>query len=71
MRSGFLDINILARLRRPDGAERVPMVRRGKRDYVDVLIVQKLPDIGIAFDGVPGVVRLLNSCTQNGAVHIT
>ena len=45
VRRGLLDVDVLAGLERPDGGERVPVVRRGDDDGVDVLVVEHAPQI--------------------------
>ena len=44
-RCGLLDVDVLAGLQRPDGGERVPVVRRRDHDGVDVLVVEHPPQI--------------------------
>src|SRR5207245_9956542 len=41
----LLDVDVLARLAGPDGHQRVPVVRSGDRDGVEVLVLQGLADI--------------------------
>ena len=41
----LLDVDVLAGLAGPDGHQRVPVVRRGDRDGVDVLVVERLADV--------------------------
>src|SRR5216117_2146084 len=41
----LLDVNVLAGLARPDGHQRVPVVRRRDRDDVHVLVFEDLADI--------------------------
>ena len=36
----LFDVDVFAGLASPDGAERMPMVRRGDRDDVDVFVVE-------------------------------
>ena len=48
---GLLDIDVLAGLGRPDGHQRVPVVRRGDGDGVQRLVFQRLADVGHAFAG--------------------
>ena len=45
VRCGLLDVDVLAGLQRPDGGERVPVVRRRDHDGVDVLVVEHPPEI--------------------------
>ena len=45
MRDGLLDVDILARLHGPDAGQRMPVVRRGDADGVDVLRLQQLADV--------------------------
>src|SRR5262249_12478998 len=45
VRRGLLALHVLAVLHRPHGHERVPVVRRGDRDDVDVLVGDNLPDV--------------------------
>ena len=40
MRRGLLDVHVLASLQRPDRGERVPVIRRGNHDGVDVPVVE-------------------------------
>ncbi len=48
VRSGLFDVNVFTRLAGPDGRQRVPVVRRGRGDRVDVLAVEQLSHVGIA-----------------------
>jgi hypothetical protein len=41
----LLDVHILAGLARPDGHERVPVVRRRDRNGIDVLVVERLANV--------------------------
>src|SRR5207244_12153451 len=41
----LLDVDVLARLHRPDGEQRMPVVGRGNRDRVEVLVLQGLADV--------------------------
>ena len=41
----LLDVDVLARLAAPDGDQRVPVVRRGDRDRVEVLVVEGAADV--------------------------
>ncbi len=45
VRRRLLDVDVLARLQRPDGRQRVPVVRRGDDDGVDVLVVHHAAQI--------------------------
>ena len=45
VRDGLFDIHILAGLTAPDGRERVPVIRRGDRDGIDLLALQQLADV--------------------------
>ena len=45
VRGRLLDVDVLAGLERPDGGERVPVVRRGNHHRVDVLVVEHAPQI--------------------------
>ena len=79
MRHGFLAINILARPGRRDGHERMPMIRRGNDDGINILPRQQIAEIlvGVAafirapvgVFGVGGFHRLFRQI-QPGAVHI-
>src|SRR5262249_5062131 len=52
----LLDVDVLARLAGPDSDERVPVVRRGDRDGVEVLVLERLADV---FDALRGDAILL------------
>ena len=41
----LLDVDVLARLAGPDRGQGVPVVRRGDRDGVDVLVVEDLAEV--------------------------
>ena len=43
----LLDVDVLARLAGPDRRQRVPVVRRGDADHVDVLAVVDLAEVGL------------------------
>ena len=45
VRARLLDVHVLARLAGPDGLQRVPVVRGGDGDRVDVLVVEHLADV--------------------------
>ena len=45
VRGRLLDVHVLARLERPDGGERVPVIRRGDDDAVDVLVIEHAAEI--------------------------
>ena len=45
VRAGLLDVDILARLARPDGRKRVPVVRRGNADRIDFVIVERAAQV--------------------------
>ena len=45
VRRGLLDVDVLAGLQRPDGRERVPVVRHGDDDGVDVLVVEDAAEV--------------------------
>lgn len=53
--AGFLNINVFAGLASPDGDEGVPVVGGGNGDGVDVVVFQKLANVGVGGDFV-GVV---------------
>ena len=58
VRDRLLDVDVLARLAGPDDDQRMPVVRRGDGDGVDVLVFEQLADIGVglhrlAFVGEP------------------
>ena len=68
----FLDVHVLAGLARPDGGERMPVVGRGGRNRVDVLVVEDLPDIGIGFglrEVVPAEI-LFHAAVEQGGVDV-
>ena len=52
---GLLHVNVFACLARPDGGQRVPVIRRGDRDGVDVLIGEYGAHIGIALGLLAGL----------------
>ena len=70
VRDRLLDINIFAGLHGPDGAERVPVVRRGEADDINVLVLQQLADVGVSFDLLPQVPVFLDLPVKNGLVHV-
>ena len=41
----LLDVHVLARLAGPNRQQRVPMVRRGDRDGVEILVVEHLAEV--------------------------
>ena len=45
VRGGLLDVYVLAGLQRPDRGERVPVIRRGDDNRVDVLVVEDAPKV--------------------------
>ena len=53
VRDGLFHIDILAGLDGPDGGERVPVIRRGDRNGIDLFALQQLANVGVAlhFDG--------------------
>ena len=55
---GLFAVHILARLAGPDGRERMPVIRRGDRDRVDILVFVKLAQILVDFGLSAG--RILN-----------
>jgi hypothetical protein len=68
---GLLHIDIFARLTRPDGQQRVPVVRSGGRDGVDRLVFQQLTQVSIEFGAC--ACALLDDCAcllQHALVHI-
>ena len=44
----LLDVDILARRARQDGEQRMPVIRRGHHDSLDVLVLVHLPEIAVA-----------------------
>ena len=50
VRKRLLDVDIAARLHRPEAGQHVPVVGRGNTDSIDVLAVQQLANVLIAFD---------------------
>src|SRR6185369_2566902 len=46
VRARFLDVDVFAGLTGPDGLERVPVIWRGDRDGIDVLVLEDLAEIG-------------------------
>jgi len=48
---GLLHVHVFARLAGPDSRERVPVITRGDRDGVDILVFEKLPDVLIGLLG--------------------
>ncbi len=45
----LFDVDVLARLRSPDGDQRVPVVGSGDGDRVDRAVFEELADVGVAF----------------------
>ena len=65
---GLLDVDILARRASHDGEQRVPMVRRGHHDSLDVLVLEHLPEIAVAFRiGIP---HELQSLAKAGLIDV-
>ena len=48
MAARFLDVNVLASLAAEDGGRRVPKIRRGDGDGVEVRIVEHVAQVGDA-----------------------
>jgi hypothetical protein len=72
VRCGFFDIDVFARLAGPDGDKRMPMVGRRGGDRVDLLVLQKLANVGVGFE--LDVVLLIKTCSlffEVIAVNIT
>ena len=67
MAGRLLHVNVLARLARPDGRQRVPVVRHGDGDRVHVLVLQQLADVRIGLDAVA---ELLGFGLQDVPVHV-
>ena len=70
MGNGLLNIDILAGLHGPDGAEGVPVVRRGDGDGVDVLAFEQASDVFAGLDGDALVRPLLFLSTEDGVIDI-
>src|SRR4029077_17771050 len=47
MRAGFLHIDIFPGLAAPDGHQRVPMIRRGNRDGIDILVLEQSANVHV------------------------
>jgi hypothetical protein len=64
-------VNIFARLARPDRHQRVPVIRRGGGDRVDLLAFEKFPNIGITGGSrLAGAGDDPRGSLQNGRIHI-
>ena len=44
----LLDVDVFLRLHRPDGRQRVPMVRRRNAEHVDVFVVEHLANVDVS-----------------------
>src|ERR1700733_12510286 len=47
VRARFFDVDIFAGLQRPDADQRMPMIRRGNRDGVDLFVFEKFANVGV------------------------
>jgi len=47
-------INVLAFLASPDGLQRMPMIRRGNGDRIDILVIEQPAEIHLRFRFVAG-----------------
>jgi hypothetical protein len=70
VRERLLDINVFARLTRPDGSQRVPVVGRGHDHRVHVLVVEQAADIGAGCDRAARLLHDLDAVVQNRLVRI-
>ena len=70
VRHGFLHIDILSRLDRPDGGEGVPVVGCGDGDNVDLFALEHFPDIGIGRCLVAFGRELRHAFVENGTIDI-
>ena len=52
------------------GDQRVPVVRRGDADDVNILVLQQLADVGVGFDGLSGGSQFLGFPVDDIAVHV-
>jgi hypothetical protein len=71
MAARLLDVDVLARLARPDADQRVPVVGRGDRDRIDGFVFQQLPHIGVS--GGPllsGAGHFSETLVQDVLVHV-
>jgi hypothetical protein len=71
MRNGLFDVDILARLDGPNGTERMPVVRSGKSNRVDIFVVEQLADIRVAGDAFAQIFALFKFLLESIAVDVT
>ena len=57
VRDGLLDVDVLAGLHGPDGGQRVPVVRGGDGDRVDVLVVEDAAHVGLDLRPLAGLLK--------------
>ena len=70
VRNRFLHIDILAGLDGPDGRERMPVVRRGDSDGIDIRVLQKFADVLVARHFLTAGICLVDFSIEDGAVDI-
>src|SRR5215469_18498571 len=71
MRARFLDVYVLSRLARPNGHERVPVIRCGDRDRIDVLVFEQLTDIEVALRSRASILlNFIKSAIENVFIDV-
>ena len=71
VRNRLLDIDILARLNRPDATERMPVIRRGERDCINIFVLQKFSHVLIRLrSDVVFLFEISSGAIQHSGVHI-
>ena len=70
VRQGLFHVHVLAGLTGPDRHQGMPMVGRGGGDGVDVLALQQLADIRVAFDRLAQLGGLRHTPFENSAVGV-
>jgi len=70
VRGGLLDEDVLAGLAGPDAYEGVPVVGGGIDDYVDILVVEQLPDISEDIDFFVSLVAFFDDGVEIGGIDV-
>src|SRR6185369_1962706 len=61
----LFDVNVFAGLDGPDGAERMPVVWRGKSDHINILVLEQFADVGISFDFLAAVAGVFDFAVED------
>src|ERR1051325_1309983 len=70
VRHGLLDVHVLARLDRPDGRQRMPMVGRGDRDCVDLRFLEHLAHVAETFSGFLVLFRVGQAAVEDLLIYV-